>query len=142
MFSNKTLACLIAIISLLGFLDASYLTIGHYRNVIPPCTLVTGCETVLTSQYSTMFGVPVALGGATYYLFILLASLFYLDSKNEKVLLFVANATILGLLASVYFLSLQIFVIGAYCLYCLGSIATSTSLFIVARFVKKTSPIQ
>ena len=41
------------IVALIGFADASYLTVEHYRNVIPPCT-TSGCETVLTSSYSTI----------------------------------------------------------------------------------------
>ncbi|MBI5729163.1 MAG: vitamin K epoxide reductase family protein [Candidatus Magasanikbacteria bacterium] len=138
--SNKIIAIIFVLIGLLGFLDATYLTIGHFRHTLPPCTIVHGCSQVLTSQYSTIVGVPVALGGVVYYLFILISALVYLDTKREAVLLLAARATVLGVLASIYFLTLQIFIIRAYCLYCLVSIGTSTALFIAARFAKKSSP--
>lgn len=136
--TNSIIAAIFIVVGLLGFLDATYLTIGHYRGTLPPCTIVHGCNQVLTSQYSTFVGVPVALGGALYYLFIFISALLYLDTKRESALALAAQATVLGLLASAYFLGLQIFIIRAYCLYCLGSIITSTLLFIAARFVKKS----
>jgi len=59
-----------AVVALLGFVDATYLTVEHYRGVVPPCT-TAGCEIVLTSEYSVLFGVPTALFGSVYYFLIL-----------------------------------------------------------------------
>src|SRR5690348_14780226 len=59
------------ILSFLGFLDAAYLTILHYKNVIPPCSIAHGCETVLTSQYATLGPIPIALLGVFFYLVVL-----------------------------------------------------------------------
>lgn len=117
--------------SVLGFLDATYLTVEHYRGVIPACTVVNGCEKVLTSAYSTVFGIPVALGGAFFYLVIIFLLLFYFDTKKSSILLLAARLTPLGFAASVYFFSLQAFIIHSWCLYCLGSAITSTLLFIM-----------
>ena len=117
--------------SLLGFLDAAYLTIEHYRGVVPPCAIVSGCAAVTTSQYSLIFGIPVALLGAIYYLLITALCILYFDTKQTKILKIIARLTILGLLASLYFVYLQAFIIHAWCLYCLGSAATSTILFIL-----------
>ena len=121
----------ILVLALIGFVDATYLTIEHYQNVIPPCA-VGGCETVLTSVYSEVAGIPVALAGAIYYLFILIGALAYLEGRHERLLRYVLIATTFGLLASLYFLFLQAFILHAYCLYCLGSLTTSTVLFILA----------
>ena len=126
------------LVSLLGFLDASYLTIEHYRGVVPPCAIVSGCAAVTTSQYSLIFDIPVALLGTLYYPIILLSLITYLDTKQEIILKWVARCTVLGLLASVYFVYLQTFVIKAWCLYCLGSATTSTILFILGIIVLKT----
>lgn len=129
---RRPIIYLILIVSFLGFLDASYLTIKHYQGTPPPCSLLKGCEIVTTSSYSLIGGVPVALLGALYYLGIFLATLLYLDTRNEWLVRCLKHFTVVGLLSSIYFLYLQLFVIQAICLYCLGSAATSITLFILA----------
>jgi len=125
----------ILILALIGFADASYLTIEHYRNAIPPCT-IGSCETVLTSAYSTVFGVPVALAGAIYYLIVLIAAFAYLEGKkghhHEKALRFALILTIIAGLASITFISLMAFVLHTWCIYCLVSDTTSIILAITA----------
>ena len=125
----------VLIVALIGFADAGYLTIEHYKNAIPPCSLTGGCETVLTSAYSTLLGIPVSLLGAIYYLIIAVGLFAFIESKNHEVLRVALLLTVLGFLASIWFLYLQIFVIKAFCVYCLGSLATSTILFISAAIV-------
>ena len=84
-------------------------------------------------------GVPVALLGAIYYLSILVLTVLYLNKKtrsykntnkesindNESILKLIAWMTIVGMLASLWFVFLQIFVIKAICLYCIFSALTS-----------------
>lgn len=123
-------ALVLAAIALPGFADAAFLTYEHFMNLVPPCTLVNGCEKVTTSVYATVLGVPVALLGAVYYLAIFLAAAYCFQSQNGGVMRKLAWATWLGLLASAWFVSLQLFVIHALCLYCLVSAGTSTGLFI------------
>ena len=137
------LVSLFLIVSLLGFLDAAYLTIEHYRGVVPPCAIVTGCETVTTSQFSLILGVPVALLGAMYYLLLTVLSILYFDTKNERWIKRAAILTPLGLLASTWFIYLQAFIIKAWCLYCLGSATTSLALFVLGMvLLKKKSEIK
>ncbi len=131
----KKFVILLFVVALLGFVDAGYLTIEHYRGVIPPCTVVSGCELVLTSSYSVVAGIPVSLGGVLFYLFILVGLFAYLDFKKPQILKLSIFATIPGFIASLWFLYLQMFVIHSYCLYCLGSAITSTLLFIVSMWV-------
>lgn len=131
---NSKLAILIALLSLAGFLDAAYLSIEHYHNVIPNCTIVHGCGTVLTSVYSTIGTIPVALLGSFYYLTVLIIALLYLDIKKEQFSKLIKLFTWFGLIASAYFVALQIFVLHNICLYCMGSAFTSTALFICGRF--------
>ncbi|MSU75405.1 MAG: vitamin K epoxide reductase family protein [Candidatus Magasanikbacteria bacterium] len=128
--SKKIFATIFLVLALLGFLDASYLTLQHYRGVVPPCAIVSGCEQVTTSQYSLIFGIPVALLGALYYLTILILSIAHLDTKRDTLLKYAAYFTACGLLASLWFIFLQAFVIKAWCIYCLGSATTSILLFI------------
>lgn len=124
-------------ISFLGFADAGYLTAKHYLGTPIPCSILNGCDTVTKSIYATVFGVPISLLGALYYLVLFMLVLVYLDSEKTKFFLWASRLTWTGFLVSVVLVFLQIFVIKALCLYCLGSALTSTALFVLGmRFVK------
>ena len=128
---------ILLIVALLGFADAMYLTIEHFKGVVPPCTLVSGCETVLTSTYSVIAGIPVSLLGAIYYLVIAVGIFAYIDTKKSNILKWTLSLTVLGLLMSLWFIFLQAFIIKAWCLYCLGSAVSSIILFVLANVVFK-----
>lgn len=133
-----------------GFFDASYLTILHYRNIIPPCTLARGCETVLTSQFATIFGIPIALIGSLFFLaliFLILSSAFQnrtdysastpnkkvLDELNQKRFFrYFKILTLLGVLVSVNLFFIQAFVLNAFCQYCLLVEAIILAIFIIS----------
>lgn len=129
----KWIIITLLIVALIGFVDATYLTIEHFLNSIPPCT-TDGCEKVLTSSYSEIIGIPVALLGAIYYLAILVLLIAYFDAKREVLLRSAILLTPLGFLASIYFFILQASVINAFCQYCLVSAATSTILFVFSMY--------
>ncbi len=122
------------VVAALGFLDAAYLTVEHYLNSVPPCA-IGGCETVLTSVYATVGGVPVALLGALYYLAILVLLKIYVDTNKEIYARIALILTIAGMLSTIYFFILQAFVLHAFCVYCIGSALTSTALFVGALVV-------
>lgn len=123
---------IIALFSFLGFLDASYLAIEHYLGGVPPCSIVAGCEIVLISSYAEVFGVPVALLGALYYFAIFMSALLIISLDLEFLWILIVIISSAGLLASAYFVYLQIFVIGAICLYCFFS---ATMTFLIFMFV-------
>mgnify|MGYP001602764736 CR=1 FL=1 len=134
-------AILIGLFSFLGLIDASYLAAKHYTGTIPPCSIVKGCEAVTTSQYAVVGGVSVALLGAVYYLVVLIISIAIIDTKSDWLKKFLSKFSILGLLASIWFISLQLFVIKALCLYCLVSAFSSTAIFVTVIFLKKDCKI-
>ena len=125
----KIIAIAFLIISFIGFLDANYLVVQHYRGEPPSCAIFTGCETVAESKYAMVGPIPLALLGLLYYLAIFILTVAYFDTKKERLLLLAALFTIPGFLASVYFVYLQLFVIKAICLYCIISAVSSTILF-------------
>jgi len=133
----KSVVLAFLIVSLLGFLDATYLTAKHYLGEAPACSMIEGCEKVLTSSYATVGRVPVALMGAFYYLAIFFLTVAYLDTKRKGLLYFTARLTMVGFLVSLGLIYLQLFVIKAICLYCLASAASSTVLFGLGVFVLK-----
>src|SRR3989344_7528993 len=114
--NSLTTRLLVRIFAIIGFADAVFLTTQHYLGNIPPCSVVEGCETVLTSPYATLLDIPVALFGILFYLIILI--------KPNRLLAFC------GFLASLALLYLQLFVIKAICLYCMVSLVTSTGIFV------------
>lgn len=118
-------------IAFLGFLDAGYLTAHHYLGTPLLCSIVQGCETVTTSQYSAILGIPVALMGAFYYLAILLLVVWYFDRGRVGALRFVGRITVLGFLFSVWLVFAQLVLIREICLYCMVSALTSTLLFCI-----------
>lgn len=122
-------------ISAIGFADAVYLTITFLTNSPIACGRFGGCDAVAGSGYATIFGAPVAMLGAMYYLLVLVLSLLYLDTKKMLFLTLAALLTPIGFLASIYFVSLQLFVINAICVYCMVSAGTSTALFLIGIFV-------
>lgn len=139
------------VVAVLGFADASYLTIEHYRGVIPPCSVIQGCEVVLTSSYAVLFGVPVSLLGAIYYLAISIGAFIYLESKHGKgeiaahhssILKWTLIITTFGFGMSLWFVYIQLFTLRSICVYCMGSAITSTTLFITAIVTLRRSSIK
>lgn len=128
----------ILVIGIIGFADATYLTVEHFRGGIPPCG-VAGCEEVLTSEYAVVAGLPVALLGAVYYAIMAILALLFLDTKRELFLRIATFFSIAGLLSSLWFVFVQAFLLNAYCLYCLFSALTSFVLFGIAVAVWKRS---
>ncbi|MDQ5893501.1 MAG: hypothetical protein QG640_513 [Patescibacteria group bacterium] len=130
----KWVPVVILAIALIGFADATYLTIEHYQNEIPPCT-IGGCESVLTSQYAQVAGIPVSLLGALNYLIIVTLLFLYLDTKKEIFLRVPVLLSVFGAVASIGFMYIMIFVIKAFCPYCVVSAATSLSIFAVSLWL-------
>ena len=126
---HRWLVPLLVLLAVAGFCDAAYLSAEHFAGVIPPCTLA-GCDTVLTSAYSVMFGIPVAVLGALYYFALLVVYLVYYEAKDTRALNFAFHLSVLGFISDIWFVSAQAFIIHAWCQYCLFSAAASTLIFI------------
>ena len=129
---NRTVAALLLILSLFGFLDAAYLAVLHYRGADMVCGPLGDCGKVASSRYAAVGSVPISLIGAIYYLVIILLVTAYFDTGRDAVLAFTAMATVPGFISSSVLVYLQAFVLQAFCFYCLLSALASTGLFVVA----------
>lgn len=127
----KKIIVVFLLLAVLGFIDAAYLTIVHYQDVSVVCLLINTCDRVLQSSYATIGPVPVSLLGLVYYLGIFILSLISFIKKDEKLFFMTALLTILGFLASLWFLYVQLFIIHSLCFYCLFSALDSIILFIL-----------
>ncbi|MCC6934246.1 MAG: vitamin K epoxide reductase family protein [Candidatus Yanofskybacteria bacterium] len=128
----KYLAILFCVAALVGFADAAYLTAQHVRGVIPPCVVLNNCERVLTSAYASIGPIPVAALGVFYYGAVLLLLIAFFDTKNRRLLHIAAWLVSAGMLASLYFVYVQLFILNALCPYCLVSVLTTTIMFAVS----------
>jgi len=138
----KKLHSLLTLLSLLGLADASYLTWEHFLGQLPPCT-ISGCELVLTSSYSQVWGVPLAFLGALFYLVMLLILCFIKYQGASKLRLILLPWSGVGLLTSLTLTYIQFYVIGAICPYCLFSAGINFVLFIIAwSFFNETARVQ
>ncbi|MEK7514791.1 MAG: vitamin K epoxide reductase family protein [Patescibacteria group bacterium] len=119
----------VIIIAFLGFLDAFYLTLMHFINRVPPCSILEGCETVTSSAYAAIGPIPVALLGAFYYAFFVISALVSFHKRTSAPLSVALFVTPIGMVFTLYLIVLQLFIIDAICIYCMGSALTSSLLF-------------
>src|SRR6266511_3379544 len=103
---GKMLAWWFIGLALLGFADSTFLTVKHFSGGIIPCSL-TSCETVLTSSYSEIFGIPLALFGAVYYLSLVVLAIIAIDTDRATWLRRAAWLTMFGFAFSLYLVGLQ-----------------------------------
>ena len=103
------------VVAAVGVAVASYLTYVHYQPSALICTGGGGCETVQESSYAELLGIPVALFGLAAYLSVL--ALLAWDTPAARTL---TAAIALGAAGfAVYLVTLQAFVIDAWCVWCL-----------------------
>jgi uncharacterized membrane protein len=124
--------CMLAL-ALIGIADAVYVAHGNYSGAPLWCPILDGCNTVINSPYSRVFGVPMLYFGFIYYLFMFgLAARLAFDpfsiSLRFRVILYAA----LGVVSSIYFMYLQLGFIREICSYCLISAVISVLLLLAA----------
>jgi uncharacterized membrane protein len=121
---------ILAALDVIGLLIASYLSVVELQGGIPSCGPLHGCETVATSPYSRIGGVPVAVYGVGLSLILLTLAIAWWRTNLYVLLLAHYGLSLAGVLFEIYFLYLQVFVIGAVCVWC-----TSYGLSLILRFV-------
>jgi len=94
---------------------AAYLTYVHCAGLHPVCGISHGCETVQTSSYAYLAGVPVALLGLLTYLLILITG----RRQGDNALLTGYVLTLIGFGLSLYLTYHEVFTIHAICSWCL-----------------------
>lgn len=115
--SDRSLRIAAALVAVAGLGIAGYLTWAHYAHATVVCVAGGGCETVQSSEYSEIAGVPVALLGVIAYGTIL--ALILWDAPVAR--LGAATLALVGMLFGAYLLAVQLFVIDATCSWCLAN---------------------
>jgi len=129
----------ILILSVGGLLISIYLTKQHYNTVNPIfCPLTgSGCEVVMVSKYSEIFGIPLSVFGIIYYTLVIILSSAFRFRQKDILFVILAGWTTFGLLFSLCLEFIQIFLIQAICFYCSLSAIICLLLFVVESLMKK-----
>jgi uncharacterized membrane protein len=122
--TERRLRFAVTILALAGAGVSSYLTYVRATGGSYACT-TGGCETVQSSSYAEVAGIPVAVIGLVGYLAIGATALF----AGEAAAVLGAALALGGFAFSVYLLYLQLAVIDAICVWCVASEAAMTVLF-------------
>jgi uncharacterized membrane protein len=117
-----------AVVALIGLGIATYLTVVHYSGGAPVCAIAHGCETVQRSSYAKVAGVPVALTGLFGYLAVLVS----LTRDGEDWRLATAFLSLAGLGFSLWLTWVEVGVLHAICIWCVGSAVCMSALAAVS----------
>ena len=104
-------------VALAGLGIASYLTVVHYAGGEPVCAIAHGCATVQQSDYAALAGVPVAVLGLVGYLAVLVS----LARDGEAWRTAAAFLSLAGLGFSAWLTYVEVGVLHAICIWCVGS---------------------
>lgn len=123
-------AIVLASLDLIGLLIAGYLSSVALRGELPACGPLKGCEEVALSVYSRIGGIPVAVFGVGLSLVLFGLAIAWWRTNDGRLLAAHYGLSLLGVVFEVYFTWLELFVIGAVCVWC-----ASYGISLVARFL-------
>ncbi|TVR15033.1 MAG: vitamin K epoxide reductase family protein [Balneolaceae bacterium] len=124
--------------AMLGWVASIILTAIHFWviPIIPSGAELRGPMLVITSSWAYVGPVPLAAIGAVYYIVMIAMGSVWLTTKNELIERILLPVTAFGFVASMGFVYLQFFVIGAICPFCMVSAAATTILLVIELIVK------
>jgi len=111
-------------LALVGLAIAAYLLALRIMGEAPACGPVKGCETVAASEYATLFGVPVALFGVLFSAVLATSCVKWWRRADRRALYASYGLGLAGIIAVAYLTYLEVFVIGAICVWCAGYAVT------------------
>ena len=126
------------ILSLGGLAVSIYLTIAHFNTSVTlacPATSTVNCEKVTTSPQSYAFGIPVAVLGLAFYVFLAVVNspwawrITWPPLRWSRV-----GSMLVGILFVLYLIYAELFSIGAICLWCTSVHVITFALFVLIVF--------
>jgi uncharacterized membrane protein len=131
------------VLSLIGLGLAAFLTWGHYFDqaaISRSCSMTFGsvshgvinCGAVTTSSWSSIFGVPVALYGLVFFVFMTgILSPVAWRSPSLNIARLRLAASIAGVVMVVYLVGVEALAIHAICIYCTGIHIAMFAIFLI-----------
>jgi uncharacterized membrane protein len=119
----------LAALDLVGLAIAGYLSSVELAGNLPYCGPLKGCEEVALSEYSRIGGVPVAVFGVVLSIALFCLAVAWTRTNLQSLLAAHYGLSLFGVVFELYFTYLELFVIGAVCVWCAGY-----GISLVARF--------
>jgi uncharacterized membrane protein len=137
-------ALILIVLDLIGLAIASFLSFEELTGREVPCTVggwgVAGCQTVATSPYSRILGVPVAVYGVFLSLTLLSLAVAWYRTGAYKLLLAHYFLSLVGVVFEGYFQFVMLFKIKAICIWCESYGISLILRFVVALWVYMHTP--
>lgn len=126
------------ILSLGGLGVSIYLTIAHFNTAVTlacPATSTVNCQKVTTSPESYAFGIPVAVLGLAFYVFLAVVNSPWAWRITWPPLRWArVGSMVVGILFVLYLIYAELFSIGAICLWCTSVHVITFALFVLIVF--------
>jgi uncharacterized membrane protein len=122
----------LAVLALMGLGVASYLSLYKLEVIGTLSCSIGSCETVNTSRWAVVLGVPVALWGFGFYLVLFATTLLSVQPRwgtSLGISKAILALTAWGVLFSAWLTGLELFVIHAICQWCVISAIIVTVMF-------------
>lgn len=131
---------IIFILGMCGFMVAIHIRNHKVKNMPLVCMAGFDCHTVVHSDYSRFFGIPVEILGMVYYVSIsfIYLLLFFVSVPQAMLadLSILLTAVSLGaFLFSIYLIAVQIFILKKGCSWCFVSAFISILIFILTILI-------
>ncbi|MBI4066055.1 vitamin K epoxide reductase family protein [Candidatus Kaiserbacteria bacterium] len=128
----------ILILAFFGLADSSYLAQHELSGEPLICNIqnLSGCNIVAASQYSRVFGIPLAEYGVLFYGVLFILAALELVIFNRLLRRTLQLISVIGIISSLYFTFVQVYFIGAFCIYCLASAIIAFLIFACASFIE------
>jgi len=122
------------VLALIGLVDSIYLTYIKLANATASCAGIGDCESVNSSKYAEVAGIPIALLGAGAFLTIIVFLLIEnrSDYWRDNAPMFVFGISLAGVLYSAYLTYVEIAILRAICPYCVISALVLVALLVIS----------
>lgn len=129
---------LILVFAFCGIAVSTYLAQSEANGNPLICNIdvLDGCNEVVSSEYSKVFGISLADFGLLFYTIVFVLAAFELALVNQVLRHTLQGFAVVGILASLYGVVTQAFFIQAWCIYCLASALLTAGILICATFIE------
>ncbi len=121
--TERTIRLVAGMFAAAGVAITTYLLVARLTDSALVCT-TGGCETVQSSRYAEVLGIPVAALGLVLFLGLLASAV----ARGEWARLIGATLALSAFLFSTYLFVVQIAVLGAICQWCVATDVVTTAI--------------